>query len=259
MLSELCRLHSLGRQHNTLDTVRESGLKWENWKNTYFFLLQDLSRREKCFPDNLRGKVASLTQDLKNKERSVDFQKVLRCLLCLTSSPTFLVFDVLDNWEHSCSVLWRVSFYWGLSHGFITVRLGWGGWIWWARLQWWIDLLVISYQGYTITWFTVTDVDLDHLAEVSWVLPCQVMPHLLPPLDFSPTGIPLLSPSYIQDHLCIPVPPLVASCALKTPHSPHPVPVMHHVIIISRTKITWSHDQRPSTIISTQTQTSLGK
>ena len=57
----------------------------------------------------------------------MDFQKVLRCLLCLTSSPTFLVFDVLDNWEHSCSVLWRVSFYWGLSHGFITVRLGWGG------------------------------------------------------------------------------------------------------------------------------------
>ena len=141
----------------------------------------------------------------------------------------------------------------------LMVRLGWGGWIWWARLQWWIDLLVISYQGYTITWFTATDVDLDHLAEVSWVLPCQVMPHLIPPLDFSPTGIPLLSPSYIQDHLCIPVPPLVASSPLKTPHSPHPVPVMHHVIIISRTKITWSHDQRPSTIISTQTQTSLGK
>ena len=82
-----------------------------------FFLLQDLSRREKCFPDNLRGKVASLTQDLKNKERSVDFQKVLRCLLCLTASPTFLVFYVLDNWEHSCSVLWRVSLFWGLSHG----------------------------------------------------------------------------------------------------------------------------------------------
>lgn len=40
---------------------------------------------------------------------------------------TFLAFDVLDSWEDSCFMLWRVSLYWGLSHGFIMVRLGSGG------------------------------------------------------------------------------------------------------------------------------------
>ena len=221
MLSELCKLHTLGRQHNTLATVRESGLKWENWKNTYFFFyFKTHQGRKNAFLTYLRGKGASRIQDLKNKERSVDFQKVLRCLLCLTASLTFLVFHVLDSWEDSCSVLWRVSLYWGLSHGFIMVRLGWGGWLWRVRLQRWIDLLVTSYQGCAITWLTVIDVDLDHLAEVSRVLPCQVIPHLLPPLDFLPTGILLLSPGYIQDLLCIPVPPLIASSALKTPTHP---------------------------------------
>ena len=128
MLSELCKLHTLGRQHNTLATVRESGLKWENWKNTYFFFyFKTHQGRKNAFLTYLRGKAASRIQDLKNKERSVDFQKVLRCLLCLTASLTFLVFHVLDSWEDSCSVLWRVSLYWGLSHGFIMVRLGWGG------------------------------------------------------------------------------------------------------------------------------------
>ena len=258
MLSELCKLHSLGRQHNTLATVRESGLKWENWKNTYFFLLQDPSRKEKCFLTYLRGKAASRIQDLKNKEISVDFQKVLRCLLCMTASLTFLVFHVLDSWEDSCSVLWRVCLYWGLSHGFIMVRLGWG--------------VALASETPEVNWPSchILSRVRHHMTHRYWCWPWSPgwgLPGS--PLSSYPTPAPTiglfthrnsasLSPLYPGSPLH---PCSTTGCKLcpEDPHSPHPVPVMHDVIIISRTKITRSRDQRPSSIISTQTKTLFEK
>lgn len=52
-----------------------------------------------------RRRAASCARDLKSKGESVDFQEVFRCLLSLTASPTFLVFDALNGWEESHSVV----------------------------------------------------------------------------------------------------------------------------------------------------------
>lgn len=52
---------------------------------------------------------------------------------------------------------------------------------------------------------------------------------------------------------------MVASSALRLPIHPHPVPVMHDVIIISRTKITGAMTKRPNAIISTQAKATIGK
>lgn len=166
MLSELCKLHSLGRQHSTLDTVRESGLKWENWKNTHIFSLQDPSRKENAFLTYLREKLHCGPKIWRIREVWTS-RRFLGASCVWQHLSTFLAFHVPDSWEDSARVVEGVL-YWGLSHGFIMVRSVGVALV--NKTLEVIDLLVTSYQGCAITWLTVTDVDLDHLAEVSQAL-----------------------------------------------------------------------------------------
>lgn len=124
MLSELCKLHSLGKQHNTLDTVRESVLKWENWKNTYVFFY---------FKTYQGGKNAFLTI---SEEKLHRWRKIWRIRREVWTSRRFLGASCV--WQHLQLFLYSMSLTIGStlapfcggcpSSGVcLMVRLGWGG------------------------------------------------------------------------------------------------------------------------------------